>query len=515
LPLSFYLKEFLPFYCNVHASGHNTTYIHPIMKRGLFMAVPFSKLNIQPEFVQALKKSGIVTATPVQEQSIPVIMSGKDTMAQAQTGTGKTLAFILPILQKVKIESQITQALIITPTRELAIQITQELNKLAPLVGAKVLAAYGGQDVEGQIRKLKVAPHIVVATPGRLLDHLRRGTMSIAHINFMVLDEADQMLEMGFFTEVDAIMEQTPYNKQTLLFSATISDSVRKLAKQVLKNPEDIQIKAKQTTVEGTKQIAVETTDRTKQLTLIKMLEQFRPFLAVVFCRTKLRAQKLTEALQEHGMNADELHGDLSQSKREQVMKRFRDANLQILVATDIAARGLDVEGITHVFNYDFPPDKESYIHRIGRTGRAGQTGVAISLVTPRDHQTLLNIERGIKMNLSRKRKEEFIGDQGDSDLSPKELVEKYNKPGSAAKQGGGERKPRGPRGRPSRGAGDQEGQGQARQQGRGQGTKQGQGNKQTGPRTGQQSSSRGGKQSSSRGGQQSRGRTSASRRGR
>ncbi len=377
------------------------------------MSIPFTKLGIRPELVQVLKKAGIAVATPVQAEAIPVILSGKDTMAQAQTGTGKTLAFILPIVQKINIQSQSTQALIITPTRELALQITEELNKLAPIVGAKVLAAYGGQDVEAQIRKLKVPPHIVVATPGRLLDHLRRETLKLTSIQFLVLDEADQMLEMGFSAEVDDILEQTPQHKQTLLFSATLSDSVRSLAKQILRQPEDIQIKAKLPTVEATKQIAVETTDRAKQQTLVKIIEQYRPFLAVVFCRTKIRAKKLTEALLAQGLNVDELHGDLSQAKREQVMKRFREAKIQILVATDVAARGLDVEGVTHVFNYDFPSDKDTYIHRIGRTGRAGQTGVAVSLVTPRDHQALQHLERGIKMNLSRKAKEEFLGDQG------------------------------------------------------------------------------------------------------
>src|SRR5690554_386358 len=360
------------------------------------MATTFNALGVRTDLVQLLKKSQLIHATPVQEAAIPLLLSGKDVIAQAQTGTGKTLAFVLPILEIINTEQPHVQALIITPTRELAIQITAEVKKLAPAVGASVLAAYGGQDVDAQIHKLKGAAHIVVGTPGRLLDHLQRRTLSLSRLSLLVLDEADQMLHMGFFKEVEEIIQEVPRDRQTMLFSATISEPIRKIAANYMRNPEDVRIEGKGITLEGIEQIVVETTDRGKQLVLFDMIKQYQPYLAVVFCRTKVRAKKLTEALIENGFNADELHGDLSQAKREAVMKRFKAAKLQILVATDVAARGLDVEGVTHVFNYDIPHDGEDYIHRIGRTGRAGHEGMAITFATTKDRMTLQLINKRI-----------------------------------------------------------------------------------------------------------------------
>lgn len=373
------------------------------------MSTSFSKLGIRSVLIDVLRKRGISTATPIQEKAIPVLMSGRDAIGQAQTGTGKTLAFVLPILDLIDSEKPQTQALIVTPTRELAIQITDEIKIFSAVTGANVLAAYGGQDVEGQIRRLKAIPQIIVATPGRLLDHLRRNTIVVSNISILVLDEADQMLNMGFLPEVEEIIEETPSSRQMMLFSATMSNSVRKLATQFMRNPVDIRIEGKQITLEGIKQIAVQTTDRGKLGLLIRMIKMYRPFLAVVFCRTKIRAKKLTASLIANGLNADELHGDLSQSKREQVMKRFRSADLQILVATDVAARGLDVEGVTHVFNYDIPYDAESYIHRIGRTGRAGQEGMAVTFLSLRDRQKLEEIERDLGMSIKRREMAEFV----------------------------------------------------------------------------------------------------------
>ncbi|MFS0727955.1 DEAD/DEAH box helicase [Paenibacillus sp. 1P07SE] len=361
------------------------------------MSNTFEQLQIQPELTTLLRQHGITAPTPVQTAAIPLALEGKDIIVQAQTGTGKTLAFALPILQRLQPQSPHVQALIVTPTRELAIQITQELQKLAPATGCKVLAAYGGQDVDAQIRKLQGAAQVVVGTPGRLLDHLRRETISFWKLQTLVLDEADQMLHMGFLAEVQEIIEQTSKHRQTMLFSATIPDSVRHLAANYMQQPVDTRIKGTHVTLDTIEQIVIETTDRAKLQTLIRLIEEDNPYLAVAFCRTKIRAKKLTESLQEHGLLADELHGDLTQAKREQVMKRFRDAKLQILVATDIAARGLDVEGVTHVYNYDIPHDAESYIHRIGRTGRAGHEGKAVTLASPRDRMTLQAIERGIR----------------------------------------------------------------------------------------------------------------------
>lgn len=364
----------------------------------------FLQLGIRPEINHSLKANGVIEPTPVQEKAIPVLLAGKDVIAQAQTGTGKTLAFILPILERVNPRKTHIQALIVTPTRELALQITTEVKKMiSSLEDVNVLAVYGGQDVEKQMKKLKGAKQIVIATPGRLLDHLRRGTIQLSEVSMLVLDEADQMLHMGFLTEVEEIIRQTPSDRQTMLFSATMPQQIRSLAARYMRNPQDIWIRNTQITLEEIRQIAVETTDRAKQTALCRLIDQYRPFLAIVFCRTKRRASTLNDALQANGYHSDELHGDLSQAKREQVMKRFREAKLQLLVATDVAARGLDVEGVTHVFNYDIPHDVESYIHRIGRTGRAGDKGVAITLVAPKDRNYLEMIEKGIKQSIERR----------------------------------------------------------------------------------------------------------------
>jgi ATP-dependent RNA helicase DeaD len=367
----------------------------------------FLDLGVSESRVALLKAMGIITPTPVQEETIPIVTRGRDVISQAQTGTGKTLAFVLPMLDKIDTSLPHIQGLIVTPTRELAIQITAEIKKLLdPRGEIKVLAVYGGQDVEAQLFKLKGSIHIVIATPGRLLDHIRRETISLAGVSMLVLDEADQMLHMGFLKEVEEILRQTPYKKQAMLFSATMPHSIREMAGRILRNPEHVTVKTERITVKDIRQWAVETSDREKQATLVKMLEVTQPYLSIIFCRTKVRAKALNEALQELGYASDELHGDLSQAKREKVMKHFRDARLQLLIATDVAARGLDVEGVTHVYNYDIPHDVESYIHRIGRTGRAGEKGLAITLFTPRDRNGLADIENGIEMFLERRSEE-------------------------------------------------------------------------------------------------------------
>ncbi|MBB2479051.1 DEAD/DEAH box helicase [Bacillus sp. APMAM] len=364
----------------------------------------FVKLGVSSNLNQVLRSFGILEPTPIQEKTIPLLLEGKDMVAQAKTGTGKTFAFILPILEKVNAESPYIQALIVSPTRELALQITTELKKLAEkLEGVHVLAIYGGQDVEQQLRKLKGAIHIVVATPGRLLDHMRRGTIELSNVSMLVLDEADQMLHMGFLPEIEDIIGALSTNRQTMLFSATMPKKIRSIAKDYMKDPIDIQVKNPRITVDDIKQLVIETTDRAKQDTVCQLIDQYRPFLAIIFCRTKRRASKLNNALKERGYLSEELHGDLSQAKREKVMKLFRDAKIQLLVATDVAARGIDVEGVTHVFNYDIPEDVESYIHRIGRTGRAGGTGLALTLVASKDRSYLEMIEKGIHLQIEKK----------------------------------------------------------------------------------------------------------------
>ncbi|EMA6343977.1 DEAD/DEAH box helicase [Bacillus cytotoxicus] len=363
----------------------------------------FLELGISETFQHTLRENGIAEATPIQEKAIPVIMDGKDVIGQAKTGTGKTLAFVLPILENIDPNANDIQALIVAPTRELALQITTEIKKmLIHKQDIHVLAIYGGQDVEQQMKKLKGNTHIVVATPGRLLDHLRRETIVLSNVSMVVLDEADQMLHFGFLYDIEHILEETPENKQTMLFSATMPKDIKKLAKRYMKEPQVIQIQSAEVTVENIKQRVIETTDRAKQDALRYVMERDQPFLAVIFCRTKRRVTKLFTALKGYGYNCDELHGDLSQAKRERVMKNFREAKIQYLIATDVAARGLDVEGVTHVFNYDIPEDVESYIHRIGRTGRAGGTGLAITFVAPKDRMYLKEIEKYIGSTLQR-----------------------------------------------------------------------------------------------------------------
>ncbi|APB73901.1 DEAD/DEAH box helicase [Paenibacillus polymyxa] len=356
----------------------------------------FAALGVEQHWVEALKEQGISSPTPVQQESIPLLMEGQDVIAEAHTGTGKTIAFLLPILQKMNLDKRHPQALVIAPTRELALQITEAANTLAATEPSlSLLAVYGGQDVERQLRKLKGGAQLIIGTPGRLLDHLRRGTLDLGGIKMLVLDEADQMLHMGFLNDVETILQEVPYRRQTMLFSATMPAGIRKLARVYMNEPVDVKVKsASSVPVSQIRQVVVQTTDRGKQQALVDMLNTDRPYLAVIFCRTKRRAAKLNEELQEMGFESGELHGDLSQNKREQVMKAFREAKLQLLVATDVAARGLDVEGVTHVFNYDMPQDAESYIHRIGRTGRAGGKGVAVTLATPRDVPELRNIQR-------------------------------------------------------------------------------------------------------------------------
>lgn len=366
----------------------------------------FSNLGISKELQNVLQENRITEPTPIQAQTIPLILKSKDVMAQAQTGTGKTLAFLLPILEKIDSNKGTVQALIVTPTRELAIQITNEAKKLQEAKGMNILAAYGGQDVEKQINKLRGGIHLVIGTPGRLADHLRRKTINFKNLKTLVLDEADQILDMGFIHEIEEIMNNSNKSRQTLFFSATLTKKVKSLSGKYMKKPEFIKIESQKVTLEEIQQIVIETTDRLKQDALCHAIDEHKPFMAIIFCRTKRRAQILNEALNERGYDSDELHGDLTQPKRQRVMKKFRDLKLQFLVATDIAARGLDIDGMSYVFNYDTPEDAESYIHRIGRTGRAGKDGVAITFVAPKDQNFLADIEQGIEMKIQKQRYE-------------------------------------------------------------------------------------------------------------
>ncbi|MBK1810174.1 DEAD/DEAH box helicase [Clostridium sp. YIM B02505] len=364
----------------------------------------FKELGINEEIIKVLKKSGITTPTQVQQESIQFVRSGRDVIAEAQTGTGKTLAFLLPIFENLWGKTDTVQALILTPTRELAIQITEQANKLKEAKDINILAAYGGKDIDGQLRKLKGNIHLIIATPGRLLDHIKRKAVDLSKLKTFVLDEADQMLLMGFKNEVEAIMKETSKKRQILCFSATMDAQVKKLAYRYMKDPVVVSVKKSQEiTLDNIKQEVVETTDRNKQDALCKVLDEDNPFMAMIFCRTKRRVDDLEEALHRRGYNCQKLHGDLIQSKREKVMKAFRNAEIQYLIATDVAARGLDVTGVGHIYNYDIPENAEGYIHRIGRTGRAGEEGYTCLFIDPKNKRDLEEIERAIKYNIPRR----------------------------------------------------------------------------------------------------------------
>lgn len=367
------------------------------------MKKDFKELGIKDELVELLLNNGIETPTPIQEKTIPMILNGKDVIGEAQTGTGKTLAFLLPIMEGINVEKNEIQALIMAPTRELAIQITDQAKKLSQAFGINILAVYGGQDVFNQLRKLKNGVHLVIGTPGRLLDHIRRDSINLGQVKYLVLDEADIMLNMGFLHDMEDIISKTPKRRQTMLFSATIPKGLRNLAKKYMKEPETVRIEKDNIILEEINQIVIKTTDRQKEETLMNILREENPFMAIIFCRTKRRVKTLNIHLQEAGFISDEIHGDLSQGKRERVLKTFRKMEIPLLVATDVAARGLDIEGITHIFNYDIPEDPDSYIHRIGRTGRAGETGKAYTFVTPKNEEDLSSIEKKIQTTLKSK----------------------------------------------------------------------------------------------------------------
>jgi ATP-dependent RNA helicase DeaD len=365
--------------------------------------INFKKLGLNDDILSMLKIQGISEPTEIQEQSIELIKQGKDVIAEAQTGTGKTLAFLLPMFDNMSADIDTIQGLIVTPTRELAIQITEEAKKLATVKNLNILATYGGKDVGAQLKKLKGNIHLVIATPGRLLDHLSRGTVKLDKLKTLVLDEADQMLLMGFKNDVEAIIEKTSKNRQTLCFSATMSSDVKKLAYKYMNDPKEIIIKKQETTLKNIKQFLIETTDRRKQEDLCKVLDEENPFMAIIFCRTKRRVDDLEMALYKKGYNCQKLHSDITQSKREKIMKAFKNCEIQYLIATDVAARGLDINGVSHVYNYDIPESVEGYIHRIGRTGRAGEEGYTYLFAAPKDKFILDSIEKKIKGEIPRK----------------------------------------------------------------------------------------------------------------
>lgn len=362
----------------------------------------FSELGLQKSTMRSIEKMGFEEATPIQAETIPVALTGKDIIGQAQTGTGKTVAFGIPLMEKIDVKADHIQGIVIAPTRELAIQVSEELFKLGFGKRVRVLSVYGGQDIERQIRALKKKPHIIVGTPGRLLDHINRKTLKLGDVETVVLDEADEMLNMGFIEDIEAILSTVPEEHQTLLFSATMPEPIRKIAERFMEEPHHVKVKAKEMTVDRIQQYYVELKENEKFDALTRLLDIQTPELAIVFGRTKRRVDELASALNLRGYNAEGIHGDLSQAKRMSVLKKFKEGNVDVLVATDVAARGLDISGVTHVYNFDIPQDPESYVHRIGRTGRAGKTGMAVTFVTYREKSQLFFVEKTTKKRMER-----------------------------------------------------------------------------------------------------------------
>lgn len=361
----------------------------------------FEELQLDDRIIRAITEMGFEEASPIQAQAIPVVLEGRDMIGQAQTGTGKTAAFGLPLLQKVDPKVKKLQAVVLLPTRELAIQVAEELRRFAKFMhGIKVLPVYGGQDIVRQIRALKDGTQIVVGTPGRVMDHMRRKTVKMDHVHTVVLDEADEMLNMGFLEDMETILSQLPEERQTLMFSATMPQAIADIAKKFQKDPVTVRVIKKELTVPKVTQYYYEVKPKNKVEVMCRLLDMYSPKLSIVFCNTKRQVDELVQALQGRGYFAEGLHGDLKQVQRDRVMESFRNGRTDILIATDVAARGIDVGNVEAVFNYDIPQDDEYYVHRIGRTGRAGREGKAFSLVVGKEVYKLRDIQRYCKTKI-------------------------------------------------------------------------------------------------------------------
>jgi len=366
------------------------------------MAAGFAQPKVDETMVEKLHRTGKDIPTPVQERAIPALLNGRDVIARAQTGVGKTLSFVIPLFDKVDPQKEFVQALILSPTRELAQQTAGEIRKLEGDTGIRTLTVSGGRDFEEEKRKIGHRAQVLVGTPGRLLDHLRKGNTSLGGVKYLVLDEVDEMLRQGFGEDIETLLSLMPQPHQTMMCSATLDEEVRKLGRQLTINPLVIDIAPKESTASTIHQICIKVSEDHKADALASLIRRYNPFLMLVFCCSKERAIELSDWLYGEGFNVDVLHGDMSQTKRRQVMENFRKAKLQILVASDIAARGLDVEGITQVVNYDIPHDPDWYVHRIGRTGRAGSEGTAITFYTADETRWLQNLEKKLDITLER-----------------------------------------------------------------------------------------------------------------
>lgn len=363
--------------------------------------IRFDELELDERILKAVQEMGFEQASPIQAKAIPAVLSGKDIVGQAQTGTGKTAAFGIPLLQNVNPKSKHLQSIVLCPTRELAIQVAEEMRKLSKFMhGVKVLPIYGGQDITKQIRSLKAGTQVMIGTPGRVMDHMRRKTVKFAHVNMIVLDEADEMLNMGFREDIETILKDIPEERQTVLFSATMPKPIMDIAKTYQRDSEIIKVVKKELTVPKIEQYYYEVKPKNKSEVLSRLIDMYSPKLSLVFCNTKRGVDELVENLKGRGYFAEGLHGDLKQQQRDRVMNGFRNGKTDILVATDVAARGIDVDDVEAVFNYDVPQDDEYYVHRIGRTGRAGRMGRAFTFVVGKEVYKLKDIQRYCKTKI-------------------------------------------------------------------------------------------------------------------
>lgn len=361
----------------------------------------FNELDLIPELLAAVHSMGFEETTPIQGQTIPLALNGQDVIGQAQTGTGKTAAFGLPMLQKIDLSKRVVQGLVIAPTRELAIQTQEEIFRLSKEKRARVTCVYGGADIGRQIKQIKNGAQIVVGTPGRMLDLIRRKALKLHEVETLVLDEADEMLNMGFIEDIESIISETPADRQTLLFSATMPDPIKRIGERFMKEPTTVRIKTKTLSAATIEQYFTKARDNEKFDIMTRLIDVQNPTSAIMFARTKKRVDEIAKGLEMRGYVAEGIHGDLSQGKRMSVLRDFKKGAIDILVATDVAARGLDVTGLTHVYNYDIPQDPESYVHRIGRTGRAGEEGVSVTFVTPSEMGYLRTIENLTKQPIT------------------------------------------------------------------------------------------------------------------
>ena len=363
--------------------------------------VRFEDLGLRPQILRAVTEMGFEAASPIQARAIPVLMEGRDVIGQAQTGTGKTAAFGIPILEKIDPKSRKLQALVLCPTRELAIQVADEMRRLCRFMhGIKVLPIYGGQDIGKQIRSLKGGIQLIIGTPGRVMDHMRRHTLKFDELHTIVLDEADEMLNMGFREDIETILKDVPEERQTILFSATMPQPILDITKNYQRDAKLVKVVKKELTVQNIDQYYYEVKEKNKEEVLSRLLDMYNPKRSLVFCNTKRRVDELTGALQGRGYFAEGLHGDMKQSQRDRVMNGFRNGKTEILIATDVAARGIDVDDVEAVFNYDLPQDDEFYVHRIGRTGRAGRVGKAFTFIVGREAYKLKDIQRYCKTKI-------------------------------------------------------------------------------------------------------------------